>query len=218
MLVMGLSVSLGAWWLGRRRLAASARSAADRRAQVAEAVSFVAAELAVGQPPLRVLVDVGRDYAAPPFSPGRRFVADALTAAGRAGALGGDVPEVLAAWSRTAGADGLRGLAAAWQVAEATGAGLSSVLDRVAGGLRDQAEAERSVAVALAGATSSARLLAGLPLIGLAMGAGLGASPVSFLIDTGVGRVCLVVGLALEMAGLAWTDHLARAARLPALG
>ena len=100
-------------------------------------------------------------------------------------------------------------------MAEQTGAPLAPVLEQVARGLRDQLAGDRAVAVALAGSRSTARLLAALPLIGLAMGAGLGVSPVGFLLDTPVGRVCLVLGLGLEVAGLAWTDALASAATLP---
>jgi tight adherence protein B len=130
-----------------------------------------------------------------------------------AGQLGGDVP---AAWRRAScvpGGHGLLAVGAAWAVAESTGAGLVEVLDPVVAGLRAQAAGRRSIDVALAGARATASLLAGLPLIGLAMGAGLGASPVDFLLDTPLGRWCLVVGLGLELVGLTWTERLAESAR-----
>ncbi len=100
-------------------------------------------------------------------------------------------------------------------MAEQTGAGLAPVLEQVAVGLRDQLAADRAVSVALAGARSTARLLAGLPAVGLAMGAGLGVSPLGFLLGTGVGRVCLLVGLAWTSPGWSWTDRLASAALRP---
>ena len=98
--------------------------------------------------------------------------------------------------------------------AERGGAGTRSS-SRSPRGLRDQLAGDRAVAGALAGSRATARLLAGLPVLALAMGAGLGVSPVRFLLDTAAGRVCLVVGLGLEAAGLFWTDALATAALRP---
>jgi tight adherence protein B len=55
---------------------------------------------------------------------------------------------------------------------------------------------------------ASALLLAGLPLLGLAMGSGVGADPWGVLTGTPVGQVLLVSGCALEVAGIAWTRRL----------
>jgi tight adherence protein B len=55
-------------------------------------------------------------------------------------------------------------------------------------------------------------VLAGLPLLGLAMGSGVGADPWQVLTTTGTGQVLLVAGVALELAGLAWTRRLVRRA------
>jgi tight adherence protein B len=51
-------------------------------------------------------------------------------------------------------------------------------------------------------------LLAGLPLVGLAMGSGIGADPWRVLTTTGSGQVLLVAGAAFELAGLAWSRRL----------
>ena len=51
-------------------------------------------------------------------------------------------------------------------------------------------------------------LLAGLPLLGLAMGAGIGADPWAVLTRTGTGQVLLVAGVGLEAAGLMWSSRL----------
>jgi tight adherence protein B len=51
-------------------------------------------------------------------------------------------------------------------------------------------------------------VLAGLPALGLAMGSGVGAEPWRVLTTTGTGQVLLVVGVTLELAGLAWSRRL----------
>jgi tight adherence protein B len=55
-------------------------------------------------------------------------------------------------------------------------------------------------------------VLAGLPVLGLLMGSGVGARPWSVLTTTAAGQVLLVVGVLLELAGIAWTGRLARRA------
>ena len=56
-------------------------------------------------------------------------------------------------------------------------------------------------------------LLAGLPLVGLAMGSGVGADPWRVLTTTGPGQVLLVAGSALELAGLPWSGAWSRVLR-----
>jgi hypothetical protein len=41
----------------------------------------------------------------------------------------------------------------------------------------------------------------------------MGADPVSFLTSTDPGRACLLIGLALALAGVAWVERLAATAR-----
>jgi tight adherence protein B len=55
---------------------------------------------------------------------------------------------------------------------------------------------------------ASAAVLAALPLLGLAMGTGVGADPWRVLTTTGPGRVLLVAGVLLELCGLAWSRRL----------
>ena len=105
-------------------------------------------------------------------------------------------------------------LAHAWSVAEAAGVPLVAALTSVVGDLGARDEQARDVAVALAGARSSALLVAGLPVLGIALGATMGARPLSFLIDSPAGRLLCSVGVLLDAAGIAWTQHIiGRAAR-----
>jgi tight adherence protein B len=63
-----------------------------------------------------------------------------------------------------------------------------------------------------AGHRATVALLAGLPILGLAMGSGIGAEPVRILTSTTIGHVLLVAGVALELLGLGWSSRLTRRA------
>ncbi|MFI6506113.1 type II secretion system F family protein [Streptosporangium sp. NPDC050855] len=127
---------------------------------------------------------------------------------------GGDVPAALLAVRPEQGGEAFRGLAACWRVSVTTGAVLAALVDRVAGSLREAEAHRRDVAAQLAGPRATARLLAGLPLLGLLMATGLGMRPLHFLFGGPLGVGCLVVGLGLDLGGLWWTRRLvARAQR-----
>lgn len=113
------------------------------------------------------------------------------------------------------GAEGLRLLAACWQVGAERGGALATVLDGLATALRDEEAQRQEVAVQLAAPRATARVLAFLPLLGLAMAAVLGAHPLSFLCGTIPGLACLITGTALNLTGLYWTRRLAKSAEVP---
>ena len=49
-----------------------------------------------------------------------------------------------------------------------------------------------------------------MPVVGLGIGAGMGGDPLHVLLHTPVGWGCLVVGVGLELAGVAWTGRIVR--------
>ncbi|MGY1812987.1 type II secretion system F family protein [Blastococcus sp. SYSU D00820] len=93
-----------------------------------------------------------------------------------------------------------------------TGCSLAAVLGAVEDDLRARRRHREELRVATAGPRASALLLAGLPLLALAMGGGVGADPWGVLTGTATGQVLLLLGVALEAAGLAWTARLLRRA------
>lgn len=178
---------------GRR----TAREAGVRRQRVVELCGAVRAELAAGLTPAAALGRAAEDW---PF----------VLPAARTADQGGDVAAALRSLAGVPGAEALRVVAAAWQVAHRTGVGLADALDRVVADLRAAERTGRVVAGELASAHATARLLAVLPLFALAMGTGVGGDPVGFLLGGPAGLGCLAAGLVLSAAGLAWIDAIAR--------
>lgn len=123
--------------------------------------------------------------------------------------LGADVPAAFRAAARTPGAEDLRPLGAAWQVAHRTGRGLGTAVTRVARELRAEQSLRRVVDGELASARATARLLAALPLLALLVGGGAGGDPWHFLLVEPVGLACLAGGLGFEVVGLAWIEAIA---------
>lgn len=135
-----------------------------------------------------------------------------LAAAAR---TGGDVRPAIAALAAQPGFAGLTGLAACWGVGAETGIGFATVLDRLSTTLRADLSHRAEVSAQLAGARSSARLLAALPALGLALATALGTNPLTFLFTTPYGLACFATGLALDALGLLWTHRLSTTAETP---
>lgn len=134
-------------------------------------------------------------------------LAEVLGDAARAAAGAGDVAEALAR------EPALRGLAAAWSVADVAGVPLGTALGGLTADLGRRLEQRRAVATALAGPRSAALLLAALPVLGLLLAAGMGARPLAFLTGSPVGRLAGALGVLLDVAGTLWTLRLARSAQ-----
>ncbi|MDO4888612.1 MAG: hypothetical protein Q3979_07925 [Actinomycetaceae bacterium] len=98
------------------------------------------------------------------------------------------------------------------KMSQHTGAPMADVLDSCAAGITEAGEAAAARRVALAGPRASARVLAWLPLVGLAFGTLLGADPLEFLLSQPAGRACLALGVGFEAAGVAWVRRLVRRA------
>ena len=103
-------------------------------------------------------------------------------------------------------------LSSAVALSARTGCSLAAVVGAVEDDLRARHRHRLDLRSATAGPRASAALLAGLPLLGLAMGSGVGADPWRVLTATGTGQMLLVVGVALEVAGMAWCSRLVRGA------
>jgi tight adherence protein B len=103
-------------------------------------------------------------------------------------------------------------VAAVWTVSERSGAPAAAVLDRVEQDLRTGVRHRQEISAQLAGARSTAALLAVLPLLGIGLGMAMGARPLHTLLGTGRGQVALLVGTGLDALGLLWTARIVAAA------
>ncbi|MFZ4186987.1 type II secretion system F family protein [Streptomyces pseudogriseolus] len=208
--VLGASVlpvvagAAGVPLLRKARQAAAVRKERDGRADAVIALcGALAGELRAGRQPGKALWPAARD------SGGLGDMQAAVLAAAR---FGGDVPDALTAAARQPGAEGLRGLAACWRVAVDQGAGLADGLDRLEAALRAERDQRADLRAQLSGARTTAVMLAGLPAVGLALGAALGADPLHVLLHTPQGAVCLAAGGVLEGLGLWWALRIMRGA------
>ncbi|WP_369140575.1 type II secretion system F family protein [Modestobacter versicolor] len=177
---------------------AAAADAARRCRALVEALGALAAELRAGRP-----LDEATGAAV-----------DSCPDAGTAAALGpvlrlGEPPPGAPA---DESARALVRLAAAVRLSSSTGCSLAGVVTAVEDDLRARLVAEQELRAAVAGPRASAAVLAGLPVLGLLMGSGVGADPWRVLTTTRPGAVLLVAGVALELAGTAWSARLVRRA------
>lgn len=172
------------------------RVAARTRAAVVEVGEALVGELRAGR-------DVGTalSRAAAPWEP--------FGAVARAAALGADVPSALRRLACEPGAEGLRDLAVAWEVAGRTGGVLGSVLTQVVDGGRAVHEDLRTVGTELASARATARLMVLLPVVTLGLAAGTGSAPWRLLVSEPLGVACLGAGVVLSLVGLLWIDRIA---------
>ncbi len=185
--VVAQSVWVVAWW----RLRDRRRMRAKRNR--AEACNALAAQLTTGCLPEVALSVVASDY--PDWRPLAEAAELRLDVSAQFQRL--EMPE----------------LAAAWLLANETGASLAGGAKRAARRVRRELDQARQVASELSSARATGRLLAALPLVGVGLGYLMGGDPIRFLIGGLAGHGLLLAGAVLAGAGLLWTEWIAREAR-----
>jgi len=183
------------------------RLGAGRGLPVGQLLAALSSELEAGQPINAALLNAAQGLDPPPCP-------EAL----RAAECHGDVTAALrrdarAREVRARDAPGLLGLAACWEVAAQSGAGLATAVSRLADGLRASDRAQDQLASEMAAVRSTARMLAALPMLGLLIGHWIGANPLAWLLGAWPGRAVLALGLGLQAAGLLWLHRLVASAR-----
>ncbi len=126
--------------------------------------------------------------------------------------LGLPLADALAGWPADHDAPGVRAAAGALAVATTMGGRAADAIDGLASSLRHRIDAVAEAHSLSAQARLSAVVVGAAPLGYLAFSAMVDPGAVTALVATGVGRVCLVVGLGLEaLAGL-WIRRILRSA------
>lgn len=200
--LVGLAVAAGAGMRTPPVTGAARASSPGGQRQVADlaaTVTAVAARLRAGSPPdqawaavLGVVVHDGRPSSRQLAGPARRR----------------------RPWAGPDGGEGrVAAVLAACRVADELGAPLAPTLDLVAQALVADVEAAAQVRAALAGPRTSARVVGWLPVLGLLLGAVVGADPVAVLTSGGVGTAAGVGGLVLLGCGHVWIALLVRRAQ-----
>ena len=203
----GVAGAVVAWAVARARVR---QARAATRVGVVELLRSVAGELRSGRP-AGVAFAVAAQLAEPRLRAVIAPLAD-VAARGDAGELA-DAMRAIAASRRDLA--GLSRFAACWQVAATSGGALAPAVDRVADALHDEIDFAKSLTASLAAPRATVRLLAVLPVLGLALGGAIGARPLAFLLGSPAGLSCLAVAAGFEAAGVSWARRIARQA-LPA--
>jgi len=194
----------GSTWLRRRSRRRADAAAAVAGLELAEALARICDELRAGAHPGAALAGIDADGAA-----ARAALQPALAAA----ELGETVPTALARAAAPAGlAADVDRVTAAWTLSDRHGVPLATVLAAVAADLRWRVEFGNRVRAELAGPRATATVLTLLPLLGLAFGQLMGADPLGVLRDGLLGTLLLGCGTLLTAAGVAWSEHILRAA------
>ena len=101
-------------------------------------------------------------------------------------------------------------LRSGWLLTRRHGLAYTPLIDALVQDLAEQLEADSERSAQVAGPRMSGYVMALLPLLGLLLGAGMGADPVQVLLRSSVGNILLVIGVALTCAGLLWSARIIR--------
>lgn len=126
--------------------------------------------------------------------------------------LRGESSRVTRRNSRMKARVGIPAAVAVCRMSKVSGAPQAEVLESCAQGITEVVEGISERKVALAGPKTTAWMLACMPLLGMILGAVIGARPLSFLTQTPLGFAVLIAGGAMEFLGLLWVRALVKKA------
>jgi tight adherence protein B len=195
------AVVLGVTSALRQRGRRHRRRRSDEGRALETALDVLVGELNVGAHPVQAFTVAAAESGG--------TVGESFRAVAARARLGADVPaglhSVAAAsalstqWDR---------LAVTWQLAADHGLTMSTLMRAAQRDIIARQRFSARVTVGMAGARTTAAILAGLPALGVLLGQMLGADPVGFLLGGGTGGWLLVVGVSLACCGLRWADHI----------
>lgn len=187
--------------LVRRRRRRDARRRAEEAAALQDALDVLVGELRVGAHPVAAFdvaaAEVGGEVGA------------ALRQVAARARLGGEVAAGLRGVARRSALPShWERLAMCWQLAAQHGLAIATLLHTAQRDIVARERFSTTVTAGMAGARTTAAVLAGLPVLGVALGQAIGADPLRFLFADGAGPWLLAVGVALACCGLLWSDRI----------
>lgn len=198
--VLAAGLAAGGLLVRHRRRHATRRRATEAAA-LQDALDVLIGELRVGAHPVTAF-DVAADEAVGGIGAALRQVAARAR-------LGADVAAGLHSVAQQSALPGhWQRLAVCWHLAEQHGLGVATLMRTAQRDIVTRERFSAKVHAELAGARTTAALLAGLPVLGVGLGQAIGAEPVRFLLSDGVGGWLLVVGVGLVCTGLWWSDRI----------
>jgi tight adherence protein B len=197
-IVSGLGVLVG---LPVALVSARSRRSRLMAAAIPDALERVGAELRVGGTVPTALSALARE--------GGPLAADFGRVESRVG-LGASFPAALEAWARERAVVGVEAAAGALALCTSVGGRAAGALDGLASSLRDRLAVAAEVRALSAQARYSAWVIGVAPIGYLLATAAIDPRSVHGLLGTGVGRVCALVGLGLELLGALWMRTILR--------
>jgi tight adherence protein B len=205
-LLMPLTVAVGAGIVMatlavRHRQRAIRLRRAEQSAALQSALDVLVGELRVGAHPVAAFDVAATEVDGP--------VAESLRAVAARARLGADVAAGLRSVAeRSPLPSHWQRLAVSWQLAQTHGLGIATLMRTAQRDIVERDRFSAQVSAGMAGARTTAAVLAGLPVLGVALGQAIGADPVGFLLSGGIGGWLLVIGVTLACCGLLWSDRI----------
>jgi tight adherence protein B len=185
----------------RRRRTKAQRAYATEAAALQSALDVLVGELRVGAHPVAAIDVAAREVDGP--------VAESLRGVAARARLGADVAagiRTIAASSRLSAH--WERLALFWGLAQTHGLAIATLMRAAHRDLVERDRFSARVDAGMAGARTTAAVLAGLPVLGIGLGELIGAEPLGFLLSGGVGGWLLAAGVTLACCGLVWSDRI----------
>jgi tight adherence protein B len=124
--------------------------------------------------------------------------------------LGAALPDALRAWSNERKVPGVEASAGALAMCAVVGGASADALDGLASSLRDRLAVASEARALSAQARMSAIVVGSAPIAYIGWSAIIDPHSLQALIGTAVGRSCLALGIALELAGASWMRAIVR--------
>jgi len=205
-LVLPLTTILAAAVLGatatvRYRRRRRGRRSTEEGHALETALDVLVGELRVGAHPVRAF-EVAADET-------DGAVAVCLRGVAARARLGADVTAGLRASARSSALSARwERLAVYWQLASQHGLAIATLMRAAQCDIAERQRFSARVTSGMAGARATAAILAGLPVLGVALGQLIGARPLRFLLGGHAGGWLLVAGVTLACGGLLWSDRI----------